>query len=76
MQRLAQQLPALLDLVGGHEVQTGVLRVLVVRLREPGIELTENRVLRPGFARRARLRELGQPQFEALVSRVGAHQPV
>ena len=69
MQRLAQQLPALLDLVGGHVVQPGVVRVLVVRLGELRVELLENRVLRPGFARWARLRELSEPQLEALVPR-------
>ena len=76
MQRLTQQLPALLDLVGGHVVQTHVFRVFVVRLGELRVQLLENRVLRPGFAGRARLRELGQPQFEPLVAGVGREQPV
>ena len=74
--RLPQQLPALLDLVGGHVVQSGVVRVLVVRLLEPGIEFGENRVLRPGFPRRPGLGEFGQPQFQALVARVAAQQPM
>ena len=71
MQRLTQQLPALLDLVGGHVVQPGVVRVLVVRLGELGVELRENRVVRPGFAGRPRLRELRQPQLQTLMSRIG-----
>ena len=69
VQRLTQQLPALLHLVGGHVVQAGVVRVLLVRLAELGVDLLENRVLRPGFARRPGLRELRQPQLETLVAR-------
>ena len=57
-------------------MQPGVVRVLVVRLGELRVELLENRVLRPGFARRARLREFGQPQLQALMPRIGAQQPM
>ena len=38
--------------------------------------LRENRVLRPGFARRARLRKLGQPQFQTLMRGSAVEQPV
>ena len=76
MKRLAEQLPALLHLVGRHVVQPGVVRVLLVGLAELGVDLVEQRVLRPGFAWRSRLRELRQPQLEALVSRVGRQQAV
>ena len=40
-------------------------------LRELGVQLGEKRVLRPGFARRPRLRKLREPQFQALVPRIG-----
>ena len=76
VQRLTQQLPALLDLVGGHVVQTGVVRVLVVRLGELRIELGEHRVVRPRFARWTRLGELREPQLEPLMAGVGRQQAV
>ena len=67
MQRLPQQLPALLDLVGGHEVQAGVIAVFVVRLVKRASSSGEHRVIRPRLARWPRLRELGEPKLEALV---------
>ena len=67
MHRLAQQLPALLHLVGGHVVQPGVIRVLRVGLLEPRVELREDRVLRPGFAGAGGAGELHEPQFQPLV---------
>ena len=76
MQRLPQQLPAFLQLVCGHEMQAGVVRVLLVVLGELRVELAVKRVGFPGFARRTRLRELGQPQVQTLMRRVGADQPV
>ena len=76
MQRLAQQLPAFLELVGGHEVQAGVARVVLVVLGELVVELAVQRVRLPRVARRARLRKLRQPHVQALMRRVGAEQPV
>ncbi len=76
MQRLAQQLPALLQLVGGHEMQTGVAGVLLVVLGELIVELAIQRVRLPGLARRTRLRELGQPHVQALMRGIGAQEPV
>ena len=74
MHRLAQQLPALLDLVGGHVMQAGVVRVLLMGLPEPRIQFDENRILRPGLTGRPGLGELGEPQFQSLVPRVAAQQ--
>ena len=76
MQRLPKELPALLHLVGGHEMQAGVIRVLRVRLGEPRCQLGEDRIVGPCFARWTGLRELGQPQFQALVAWVAAQQSV
>ena len=76
MQRLAQQLPALLDLVCGHVMQARVVRVLFVRLGELRVELGENRVIRPGFAGWPWLRILGQPQLQTLMRRIGGEQAV
>ena len=76
MQRLAQQLPALLELVGGHEMQAGVARVVLMMLGELVVELAVQRVRLPRLARRARLREFRQPHMQALMRRVGPEQPV
>ena len=76
MQRLPQQLPAFLELVGGHEMQAGVSGVVLVMLGELRVELAIQRVGLPGVARRTGLRELGQPHVQTLVRRVGAQQPV
>src|SRR5262249_37308683 len=59
------------QLVSGHEMQAGVVRVFFVMLGELSVELSIKRVGVPGFAGRTRLRELGQPQVQALMGRVG-----
>ena len=76
MQRLTQQLPAFLELVGGHEMQAGVAGVVLVVLSELGVELAIQRMGFPGVARRTRLREFGQPHVQTLRGRVGAEQPM
>ena len=76
MQGLTQQLPALLHLVGGHVVQARVIGILLVSLGELRIELLENRVVGPCFARWPRLGELRQPQLQALMPWIGGEQPV
>ena len=74
--RLPQQLPALLDLVGGHVVHAHELGVLDVVPLAAGLDVPEDRVVRPGPPRRPGLRRLGQPQLQALVRRVRGEQPV
>ena len=74
--RLPQQLPALLDLVGGHVVHPHELGVLDVVPLAAGLDVPEDRVIRPGLPRRPGLRRLGQPQLQALVRRVRGEQPV
>ena len=74
--RLPQQLPALLDLVGGHVVHPHELGVLDVVPLAAGLDVLEDRVVRPGLPGRPGLRRLGQPQLQALVRRVGRQQPV
>ena len=74
--RLAQDPPALLDARGIHEVDPHELRVVDVVLGERRVQGAVDRVLVPRLARRPRLRDLGQPQLEALVRRVGVEQAV
>lgn len=75
-QRLPQQLPAFLDLVGRHVVQAHELRMVDVVLLVSGLDRLEHRIFRPRFARRAGLRHFGQPHLETLVCRVFGQQPV
>ena len=74
--RLPQQLPALLDLVGGHVVHAHELGVLDVVPLAAGLDVPEDRVGFPAVPRRPGLRRLGQPQLQALVRRVRGEQPV
>jgi hypothetical protein len=74
--RLPQQLPALLDLVGGDVVHAHELGVLDVVARVALLNELVDRVLIPGGAGRARLRHLGQPHLHPLGGRVGREQPV
>ena len=74
--RLPEQLPALLHLVGGHVVHPHELGVLDVVPLAAGLDVLEDRVVRPGLPRRPGLRRLGQPQLQALVRRVRGEQPV
>ncbi len=57
-------------------MQARVIRVLFMGLLESGVERAEDRVVRPGFARRPRLREFRQPHLQALVHRVRGQQPM
>jgi len=75
-QRLPQQLPALLHGVGGGVVHAHELWMLDMMLLVGGLYSLESRVPRPGLARRAGLRHLGQPELETLMGRICGQQPV
>ena len=74
--RLAQQLPALLDLIGRDVVHATELGMLVVVFGICLLDLREDRIGGPGLARRPRLRRQRQPQLEPLVGGVGGEQAV
>jgi hypothetical protein len=74
--RLPQQLPAFLHLVGRHVMHAHEFRVGDVVPLVRRLDAAERRVAGPGLAGRARLRHLGEPQFQALVGRVGREQAV
>jgi hypothetical protein len=74
--RLAQQLPALLDLIGRHVVHAHELGMLDMVLLVASLDALEHRISRPGVPAGTRLRHLREPELQPLMARISRQQPV